>query len=980
MTLRGITIPNLLGGVSQQPEDRRFPNQADESLNAYPSLIEGLKKRPPCEHVAQMFNTFGSGDKVSTHVIKRSPTEQYIIGLRQSEGQTFAEAYDLVNKRKVDVYDRDRKLISSSRLSYFDDCDVSTDASFVSVADYTWALNREKVVRMDPARSPETIDEALVTVVQGNYGSKYSIIIDGQRYTLGTDSETSTTYANGRTPTNDREAIGTDAIARGLQHGIIAQTGIDSGMHLSRNNDTSFKLTSPRAIDGSFKLELELRYSKAPESKGLIVRTPFLSYDCTRTDIRNALADAFDLSTTYNRSNFNGWQNNPVFWTVTGDYRIGAGAVPGSGARTEDGIDFAFDLSKAYTKEDHRDKEYDAIGIKAKIVEDKTRSLDVSGAGIQVRQHGATLHIRKQDGGPFTIDVEDSNSGSDLKVVKDSVREFTDLPRVSTNGFNVRVEGNPEENLDDYYLTFESTSLDGMGDGRWVESVGPDLERGFDPDTTPHVFTSYIDDEDGTVTGTAYDPYFVFGPFALDARAAGDEDTNRNPSFVDDKIRAIALHRARLCFISGESLAASEANQYSNFWRTTATNLLDTDRIDVTAATDKVSLFERATTLNNDIILYSGQTQFRFDSGQELMSPKTAALTKLGSFDCDTSVTPVGAGRYNFFPFNRGGFTNVSQFANASGGSNPMYQGDEITEQIPQYIPGSPTHMAVSQAEGLIAMSTDSSSTIYMHKYADSGNDRVQSSWFKCDISADSIESLGFIDSKLYITTRRGDRIYVEAIEFAEGAVITSDVGFTAHLDRFVKHTDCDVLYMSTSDETVVTTPYVDLSNVAAVEYDETGATSGIVHIAKNVFGDRAVFNGDLSAKKMYIGQLYTMEHKIAPMHMFGNSRVGGYAPLLTGRTKIRYIYFDLEETGFLRAVVEDMYRDDSTVEFSANQVLVGSSKIDKLQLQDGRLKVPLFLGGQDYTVSLKNDTALPCRVIAGEALVKHGARSKRFG
>jgi len=980
MTLRGITIPNLLGGVSQQPEDRRFPNQADESINAYPSLIDGLKKRPPSEHVAQLFDTFGAGDKVATHVIKRSPTEQYIVGLRQSEGQTFAEAYDLVNKRKVAVYDADRKPISTERMSYFDDCDVSTDANFVSVADYTWALNREKVVRMDPARSPETIDEALVTVAQGNYGSKYSIIIDGQRYTLGTDSETGTTYSSGRTPTSNREAISSDAIARALQHGIISQTAVDSGMHVSANNDTSFKLTSPRAIDGSFKLEITLVY-EGYDATRLKLRTPFLGYNCTRTDILNALAEAFDISDRYERNQYNGWYNKPTFWTVTGDYRIGAGDVPGSGARVENGIDIAFDLSKAYTKDGGRgNRDINPSRVQVKLVEDKTRSVSVSGNGLQVRQHGATLHIRKQDGGPFTIDVEDSNAGSDLKVVKDSVREFADLPRVATNGFNIRVEGNAEENLDDYYLTFESTSLDGMGDGRWVESVGPDLEQGFDPDTMPHVFTSYIDDEDGTVTGTAYEPYFVFRPFALDARAAGDNATNRIPSFVDNKIRAIALHRARLCFISGESVAASEANQYSNFWRTTATNLLDTDRIDVTAATDKVSLFQRATTLNNDIILYSGQTQFRFDSGQELMSPKTAALTKLGSFDCDTSVTPVGVGRYNFFPFNRGGFTNVNQFANASGGSNPLYQADEITEQIPQYIPGSPTHMAASQAEGLIAMATDAGSTIYMHKYADSGNERVQSAWFKTDISADVIEGLGFIDSKLYVTVRRGDHIYVEAIEFAEGAVITADVGFTAHLDRFVRHTDCTVEYLANSNETVVITPYADIANVAAVEYDATGAKAGIVHRAKSVAGDRAIFAGDLSSTTMYIGQLYTMQHKLAPMHMFGNSRVGGYAPLMTGRTKIRYIYFDLEETGFLQAVVEDLYRDDSTVEFSANQVQLGSSKIDKLQVQDGRLKVPLFLGGQDYTVSLNNATALPCRVIAGEALMKHGARSKRFG
>ena len=39
-------VPNYLGGVSKQPDDKKFPGQVREALNAYPDPTFGLQKRP----------------------------------------------------------------------------------------------------------------------------------------------------------------------------------------------------------------------------------------------------------------------------------------------------------------------------------------------------------------------------------------------------------------------------------------------------------------------------------------------------------------------------------------------------------------------------------------------------------------------------------------------------------------------------------------------------------------------------------------------------------------------------------------------------------------------------------------------------------------------------------------------------------------------------------------------------------------------
>ena len=40
------TIPNYLGGVSNQPDDKKRPGQVTKCINAYPDPTFGLTKRP----------------------------------------------------------------------------------------------------------------------------------------------------------------------------------------------------------------------------------------------------------------------------------------------------------------------------------------------------------------------------------------------------------------------------------------------------------------------------------------------------------------------------------------------------------------------------------------------------------------------------------------------------------------------------------------------------------------------------------------------------------------------------------------------------------------------------------------------------------------------------------------------------------------------------------------------------------------------
>ena len=70
------SIPNLLNGVSQQPDTVKLPNQAVLQENGLSDIITGLGKRQQTEHIAKLNSDTLTNSKV--HVINRYRSEQYV--------------------------------------------------------------------------------------------------------------------------------------------------------------------------------------------------------------------------------------------------------------------------------------------------------------------------------------------------------------------------------------------------------------------------------------------------------------------------------------------------------------------------------------------------------------------------------------------------------------------------------------------------------------------------------------------------------------------------------------------------------------------------------------------------------------------------------------------------------------------------------------------------------------------------------------
>lgn len=193
-------IPNLINGISQQPASLRLPSQAEQQENLYPSVVEGLKDRPPVEHISRIYN--GTLSEAFTHPINRDATQRYNVLVTNGALQVN----DLAGVVKAVAF--------PDGVGYLTSASPATAFRAVTVADYTFLVNREVEVAMTSAKSPVRPKEAMVFVKQGNYGSVYTVRIDGI---------VKATYT---TSTTDVADLATDNIANHLRVQLAANLGV----------------------------------------------------------------------------------------------------------------------------------------------------------------------------------------------------------------------------------------------------------------------------------------------------------------------------------------------------------------------------------------------------------------------------------------------------------------------------------------------------------------------------------------------------------------------------------------------------------------------------------------------------------------------------------------------------------------------------------------------------------------------------------
>lgn len=197
MGLVSGSLLSLVNGVSQQPAWMRLPSQGAAQENAMSSLIEGVWRRPPTEHVARISPT--SLGPAFIHSINRDADQRYQVVLTDG------------NLRVFDLTGVEQTVNFPNGKAYLNAVAPKSSFSCTTLADFTFVVNREKVVT-ETNGGTTLSNRGYFYVKQGFYNCNYVCYINGAlTYYM-------TTLATGDAPR-------TDNIAATLQGGLASALG-----------------------------------------------------------------------------------------------------------------------------------------------------------------------------------------------------------------------------------------------------------------------------------------------------------------------------------------------------------------------------------------------------------------------------------------------------------------------------------------------------------------------------------------------------------------------------------------------------------------------------------------------------------------------------------------------------------------------------------------------------------------------------------
>jgi archaellin len=152
--------------------------------------------------------------------------------------------------------------------------------------------------------------------------------------------------------------------------------------------------------------------------------------------------------------------------------------------------------------------------------------------------------------------------------------------------------------------------------------------------------------------------------------------------------------------------------------------------------------------------------QFRL-AGGDILSPKNIQISQTSAFQINRNVRPLFMNDRIFFCVKRGGNTSVQEYFVSESASSKS-EANDITAHCQTYIPDDVTKLSGSAVNNMLFLISKSSpDALFVYKYYDSGNERMQSAWFKWTFNGNLHNAFAF-GSEINLMIDRIQSIAVE--------------------------------------------------------------------------------------------------------------------------------------------------------------------------------------------------------------------------
>lgn len=564
--------------------------------------------------------------------------------------------------------------------------------------------------------------------------------------------------------------------------------------------------------------------------------------------------------------------------------------------------------------------------------------------GYTITQAASTLWIRKNDGGVFSIGLTDTRSDTCCHLVTSKVQQFSDLPTVAPDGYICRVAGAIASNADDYYVMFKANEAGVFSKGIWKECAEPGSRCALDPATMPH---KLVHNADGTWT-------FKQGTWA--EKETGDDDSVPVPSFVNKKLRNIFLYRNRLCFLTEDLLCMSASADYENFWNETATTLTDSDPIYISASTEKVADLYDCGVLDDDLIIFGSHGQYKL-SAQDVLSPKTAAITGIGKNAYAKGTGIIASGARLYFGHQNGEYFVVSEFGTSGVTGNK--EANSITSHVPCLIPFTKGCRAAGteNTDTIAVISPRTPDTLYMYQYYISGANRLQSAWHKFVITGAVIKGIYFRDNLLWLFLVKNSHGILAALDMAEN---TEDTLQTPVLDFLTEQSAAEAKTEWTLPAAITPADATILTPAKNGAYSIIGVVSisgQTVTLAKAV-------------KTIIAGEKIKRLYRFSTPYVATKQRDGTEKTEKTGRWQMHKLSLVCGLTGDFKVTVKPTYDQEAEgYEYQYSGIIAGtkSAALGIAPVTETEHQIPLRGRNTDLQVTIETESHLPCAFISAQ-------------
>ena len=533
-------------------------------------------------------------------------------------------------------------------------------------------------------------------------------------------------------------------------------------------------------------------------------------------------------------------------------------------------------------------------------------------------------------------------------------QSFADLPNNPPSGNIYEVVGDDDNAFDNYYVISDTHYT-------YTETVKPGITYELDATTLPHAIVPNL-----ATNPTA----FTLQQNTYGDRVVGDLTSSPDPSFVGKQISNVFFYKNRLGFLADENVIMSASGDFFRFFPDTVTTILADGPIDVSVSHTKVALLKHAISFNDSLTLFADTTQFRIDTSG-VLTPETISIIPSTEFENDANVSPVGAGNFLYFISKKGDFSSVREYYLRS--DTVITDALEVTAHVPKYIPKNVIKMSASSNEDiLVCLSSETRSKLYVYKWYNDGQQKLQSSWSTWELaSGSSILDVQIIENTLYMVVSRSDGVFLEQLDLQ----YLDDTGleFNIRADRKVSLTGS---YDSGTNLTTWTLPYQYTGNVIAVKSGSWSDRKGVDITTTRPSNTTVAATGDYSSQPVIIGIPYTMTYEFSTQHV---REKDGRQSVQSGRLQLRTMRLNYEDTGFFKITVTPEARATYEYEFAGVVLNQANSTIEDVILSDGTFRFPVQSRNDRVAIQIVSDSYLPVAVQNAEWEGFYNIRSQRI-